>query len=48
MAAYLAWRIEGGHLSYKQVMSVPLLRQFKEDIDMILYLDGYDHLIEEV
>ena len=48
MAAYLAWRIEGGNLSYKQVMSVPLLRQFKEDIDMILYLDGYDHLIEEV
>lgn len=45
MVAYLAMRIEQGKLDYKAVTT--LYSQFKEDIDMILVADGYQHLITQ-
>ncbi|MGN8818542.1 hypothetical protein ACTNEN_09510 [Oribacterium sp. HCP28S3_H8] len=39
MAAYLAMRIEGGHLNYTKVISK--YPQYKDAIDEILLLDGY-------
>lgn len=43
MAGYLAMRIEVGKLDYVAVTT--LYPQFKEDIDMILINDGFEHLI---
>jgi hypothetical protein len=43
MAAYLAMQIEKGKLDYKAV--VTKFPQFKDDIDTILILDGYQDLI---
>ena len=45
MAAYLAIRIEGGHLDYSIVYRKNY-RQFKEIIDDILIVDGYSDLIQ--
>lgn len=45
MAAYLAMRIEGGHLDYSIVYRKKY-RQFKETVDDILILDGYSNLIQ--
>ena len=45
MAAYLAMRIEGGHLDYSIVYRKNY-RQFKETVDDILILDGYQDLIQ--
>lgn len=47
MAAYFAWRIEIGKLTYKKVMSVELYKQFKDEIDAILIADGCGDLITE-
>ena len=47
MAAYFAWRIEIGKLTYKKVMSVETYRQFKDEIDAILIADGCGDLITE-
>lgn len=43
MAAYLAWRIELGKISYKR--AIKAYPQFKEDIDAILIADGREDLI---
>lgn len=43
MSGYLAMRIEFGKLDYVAVTS--LYPQFKDGIDEILILDGYEHLI---
>ena len=48
MAAYFAMRIIQGKLTYEKVMSVPMYRQFKEEIDAILIAEGYENLIKEV
>ena len=45
MAAYLAMRIEGGHLDYRIVYRKNY-RQFKEAVDDILTLDGCQDLIQ--
>ena len=45
MAAYLAMRIEGGYLDYSIVYRKNY-RQFKETVDDILTLDGYQDLIQ--
>ena len=45
MAAYLALGIEEGRLDYLTVVTNPKLAQFKDDIDMILIADGFQHLI---
>lgn len=47
MAAYFAWRIEIGKLTYEKVMSVENYRQFKDEIDAILIADGCGDLITE-
>lgn len=48
MAAYFAMRIIQGKLTYEKVMSVPLYRQFKPEIDEILIAEGHEDLIKEV
>ena len=45
MAGYLAMRIEGGHLDYSIVYRKHY-RQFKENVDDILTLDGCQDLIQ--
>ena len=45
MAGYLAMRIEGGHLDYS-IVCRKKYRQFKETVDDILILDGYQDLIQ--
>lgn len=45
MAAYLAYRIGLGKLSYKQVFSIKLYQQFQEEVDAILVADGHGDLI---
>lgn len=45
MAAYFAMRIEMGKLKYSAV--VAKWGQYKDDIDMILVADGYQHLITD-
>lgn len=45
MGAYLAMRIIKGKLKYDAVMKQ--YGEFKEDIDMILKAEGYDHLITQ-
>lgn len=43
MAAYLAMRIMDNKLDYNVITTG--YPQFKEDIDLILMADGYEHLI---
>ena len=45
IAGYLAMRIEGGHLDYSIVYRKNY-RRFKETVDDILILDGYQNLIQ--
>lgn len=42
MAAYLAMRIEEGHLDYKKIVSSKRYAKYKDDIDAILIADGFD------
>ncbi len=48
MAGYLAMRILGDHLDYKMVFTKETFKQFKEDVDTILILEGRQDLIVEI
>lgn len=45
MALYLAERIELGKLDYLLVFSIPKYVPLKEDVDAMLIVDGFEHLI---
>ena len=42
MAGYLALRFEAGKLNYNEIMSKKTFKPFKEEVDEILALDGYE------
>lgn len=41
MAGYIARRLEDGKINYNTVFKTERLKQFKEEVDEILTLDGY-------
>lgn len=41
MAGYIARRLEDGKINYNTVFNTARLKQFKEEVDEILTLDGY-------
>lgn len=45
MALYLAQRIEQGKLDYLAVFSIPRYLPLKDDVDAMLIVDGFGHLI---
>jgi hypothetical protein len=45
MALYLVMGIEEGRLDYKAVFSNSKLLPLKDDVDMMLIADGFQHLI---
>ena len=42
MAAYVAMRLEAGKMNYNAIMKSKIVVPYKDDIDAILALDGYE------